>query len=118
MEVVEGEIVLRRPGVRILWGHAPGQEKVDEAPAMVKLLRLLDYQQKHGSLESLEHDVRLLAYQGHFPLSKDKPEQIVSLNESSLFPSSRNRSSIPNSSQSWRSCFNEAKPPAVSASSR
>ncbi len=73
MEFVEGEIVFLRPGVRIVWGHAPGQEKEGEAPAKVKLRRLLDYQNGHDGLESLEHDVRLIAYQGHFPLSSSAP---------------------------------------------
>lgn len=118
MEVIEGEILLRRPGVCILWGHAPGKEAEDEALAAVKLSRLLDYQRKHDGLESLEHDVRLLAYQGHFPLASDRPQQTVSLTESSLFPLSRKREPISNSSRSWRSCFNEAKPPSVSTSSR
>ena len=56
-----------------MWGHAPGQEGPGKAPAKVKLQRLLDYQAGHG-LDSLEHDVRLFAYQGHFPLSFDTPQ--------------------------------------------
>ncbi len=77
MEFVEGEIVFLRPDVRIVWGHAPGQEKDGEAPAKVKLRRLLDYQRGHDSLESLEHDVRLIAYQGHFPLSSPTPLNVL-----------------------------------------
>jgi hypothetical protein len=73
VELVQGEIVLRTPGVRIVWGHAPGQEQDGEAPAKVKLQRLLEYQTGHEGLECLEHDVRLLAYQGHFPLSPARP---------------------------------------------
>jgi hypothetical protein len=69
VEIVQGEVIFRKPGVRIVWGHAPGWEEKDEAPAELKLRRLLDYQAEHDGLESLEHDVRLLAYQGHFPLS-------------------------------------------------
>jgi hypothetical protein len=111
MEVVEGEIVFRKPGVRIVWGHAPGQEKADEAPAKVKLRRLLDYQREHDGLDSLEHDVRLLAYQGHFPLAPDAMKNTISLYEPSPTPSGSKREQISNSSRSWRSCFNDAKPP-------
>lgn len=68
IEFAQSEVVFRKPGVRIVWGHAPGREAPAEAPAEVKLRRLLDYQAEHNGLESLEHDVRLLAYQGHFPL--------------------------------------------------
>jgi hypothetical protein len=67
--LVEEDIILRAPGVRIVWGHAPGQEQEGEAAADVKLQRLLEYHSGHNGLDSLEHDVRLLAYQGHFPLS-------------------------------------------------
>jgi hypothetical protein len=74
IDIVQGEVVFRKPGVRIVWGHAPGREAPAEAPADVKLRRLLDYQAEHDGLESLEHDVRLLAYQGHFPLpAQSKP---------------------------------------------
>jgi hypothetical protein len=69
IEIVGEEIVFCKPGVRIVWGHAPGHEEAGEAPAKVKLRRLLDYQAGHDGLESLEHDVRLLAFQGHFPLA-------------------------------------------------
>lgn len=69
VEIVGEDIVFRKPGVRIVWGHAPGQEQAGEAPATVKLQRLLDYQTRHEGLEGLEHDVRLLTHQGHFPLS-------------------------------------------------
>jgi hypothetical protein len=69
LEIVQGEVVFRKPGVRVMWGHAPGHEVAEEAPAPLKLRRLLDYQARHGGLDSLEHDVRLLAHQGHFPLS-------------------------------------------------
>lgn len=71
LDIVQGQAVFRKPGVRVVWGHAPGQERAAEAPAKVKLQRLLDYQAGHNGLESLEHDVRLLAYQGHFPLPQD-----------------------------------------------
>jgi hypothetical protein len=74
IDLVQGEVVFRKPGVRIVWGHAPGREAMGEAPAEVKLRRLLDYQAEHNGLDSLEHDVRLLAYQGHFPLPvENKP---------------------------------------------
>jgi hypothetical protein len=71
IEIVGNEVVFCKPGVRVVWGHAPGQESAGEATAEVKLRRLLDYQAGHDGLESLEHDVRLLAYQGHFPLIPD-----------------------------------------------
>jgi hypothetical protein len=69
IEIIEADLIFRKPSVRIVWGHAPGQEETGEAPAAVKLRRLLDYQARHGSLENLEHDVRLLTHEGHFPLS-------------------------------------------------
>jgi hypothetical protein len=50
-------LILMAPGVRILWGRAPGAEKPGEAPAAVKLQRLLDYQAGHQGLAG-EHDVR------------------------------------------------------------
>ncbi len=118
IEVVEDEIVFHLPGTRIVWGHAPGHEKEDEAPAKIKLKRLLDYQVEHDGLESLEHDVRLLAYQGHFPLAPDKTPNAVSLNESSRSPSKSNRDQLSNTSRSWRSCFNDAISPSASESSR
>jgi hypothetical protein len=118
VEVIEGEVLLRRPGIRIVWGHAPGQEKEDEASAKVKLRRLLAYQAEHGSLESLEHDVRLLAYQGHFPLPLEERKNTVTLYEPRPFPSSPIRDQVSNSSRSWRSCFNDAKQPTANAPSR
>lgn len=71
IEVVRNEVVFCKPGVRVVWGHAPGHEEAGEAAAQVKLRRLLDYQARHDGLGSLEHDVRLVAYQGHFPLPPD-----------------------------------------------
>lgn len=68
VELAGGEVVFRKPGVRVVWGHPPGQEEAGEASASEKLRRLLEYQSRHDGLESLEHDVRLVAYQGHFPL--------------------------------------------------
>ncbi|MHB1424236.1 MAG: cell division protein FtsQ/DivIB [Gemmataceae bacterium] len=118
IEVNNGEIVFRRCGVRIVWGHAPGQEKENEAPAQVKLRRLLDYQKEHDGLDSLEHDVRFLAYQGHFPLTPGATQTTISLYERSQPPSRRNRYQVSNSSGNWQSCFNDAKPPSDSASSR
>lgn len=117
MEIIGGEIVFCRPGVRIVWGHAPGQEEEGEAPAKVKRQRLLDYLKAHDSLESLEHDVRLLAYQGHFPLFRDEPVRSASLYGSSQLPSSNNWDHVSNSSRRWRSCFSDAKAPSASASS-
>jgi hypothetical protein len=50
-------LILLAPAVRILWGRAPGAEKSGEAPAAVKLQRLLDYHARHQTLAG-EHDVR------------------------------------------------------------
>jgi hypothetical protein len=118
IEVIEGEIVFHLPGTRIVWGHAPGQENADEAPAKIKLKRLLDYQKEHDGLETLEHDVRLLAYQGHFPLTPDQAPNAVSLSEASQLPSRRTREQLSNSSRSWRSCFNDAGLPSADGPSR
>jgi len=118
VELVEGEIVFHHRGVRIVWGHAPGQEDDGEAPAEVKLQRLLDYQQHHHGLGSLEHDVRLLAYQGHFPLSSDNPNTTLSFYSSSHTPSRRSCDHVSKSARAWRSCFQDAKAPSASASSR
>jgi hypothetical protein len=118
IEVIEGEIIFVKPGVRIVWGHAPGQEKEDEAPAQVKLRRLLDYQKEHEGLDSLEHDVRLLAYQGHFPLPPDERQNAISLSASSRSSSSTNQASTSNASRSWRSCFNGVKPLSAPFSSQ
>lgn len=109
IEVVESEIIFHKPGLRVVWGHAPGQEKADEAPAKIKLRRLLDYQQEHDGLASLEHDVRLLAYQGHFPLPCNETRHAVFFNESRPSSSNSLRDQISNSSRSWRSCFNDVK---------
>jgi hypothetical protein len=64
-QFVDDELVLNRLGetsVRVVWGHAPDRETPGEAPAAVKLRRLLDYQAEHGSLfginEETEFDVR------------------------------------------------------------
>jgi hypothetical protein len=118
IEVIDGEVVFHLPGTRIVWGHAPGQEKEDEAPAKIKLKRLLDYQLEHDGFDSLEHDVRLLAYQGHFPLFSDKDQSAASLQESSHLSARKNRDQLSNTSRSWRSCFNDASAPSASASTR
>lgn len=118
IEIIEGEIVFLHRGVRVVWGHAPGQEEEGEAPARVKLQRLLNYQNEHEGLGGLEHDVRLLAYQGHFPLALDNPGTTVSFYESSQLPSRRNRDHVSNSARAWRSCFQDAKAPSASVSSR
>lgn len=99
VKVIEGEIVFAKPGVRVVWGHAPGQEKEGEASAQVKLRRLLDYQRDHESLDSLEHDVRLLAYQGHFPLPPDERRHTVSFYGSNPPPPSTNRNQSSKASQ-------------------
>jgi hypothetical protein len=53
----DANLILMAPGVRILWGRSPGTEEPEEAPAAVKLQRLLDYQAQHQGLTG-EHDVR------------------------------------------------------------
>jgi hypothetical protein len=69
VEVHRGGLVFRKASVCVVWGHAPGREEADEAPAAVKLRRLLDYHARHDGLGTLEHDVRLRAHDGHFPLA-------------------------------------------------
>lgn len=68
IDIIDNRLILRKADVRIVWGNAPGWEGPGEAPAAVKRQRLLDYQDAHEGLEGLEHDVRLLSHQGHFPL--------------------------------------------------
>jgi hypothetical protein len=68
IELVDGEQLLRTPEVCVVWGRAPGREVAGEAPAELKLQRLLDYHTRHAGLDGLEHDVRLLRHNGHFPL--------------------------------------------------
>jgi hypothetical protein len=62
IEITDGNIILSTPPqVRVLWGHAPGAEAIDEVPAAQKLERLLSYCQEHGQLSNppfSEHDVR------------------------------------------------------------
>lgn len=118
VRMVGGDLVFRRPGVRVVWGRAPGQEQAGEAPAEVKLHRLLDYRSGHDGLESLEHDVRLLAYEGRFPLPSETLAGEPSLHESSQLPSSKNCDQVSNSARSWRSCFSDVNAPSVKASSR
>jgi hypothetical protein len=71
-DVADGGLVLSRPpDVRVLWGHAPGAEAADEAPAAEKVQRLLDYCKEHGGLglpEAQEHDVRPKEQAVHRPL--------------------------------------------------
>jgi hypothetical protein len=68
VQVTEEGLVFSNAQVRIVWGQAPGREGPGEASAEVKLQRLLDYHVRHQGLQALEHDVRLLAHNGHFPL--------------------------------------------------
>jgi hypothetical protein len=60
-----GLVLSTTAGSRVLWGHAPGAETVDEAGAARKLERLLDYCRRHGDLDHpqapREHDVRSAA---------------------------------------------------------
>jgi hypothetical protein len=74
----EGTLVLSTEvGTRVLWGHAPGRELTDEAPAALKLERLLDYCASNKDLDHpagrYEHDVRPIATALHRPLSPDEP---------------------------------------------
>jgi hypothetical protein len=55
----EGEtLILSRPGLRILWGRAPGLEGPGEASAAVKLKRLREYSVQKLTLAGREYDVR------------------------------------------------------------
>jgi hypothetical protein len=69
--VAEGELALGGDAGGVHWGHAPGQETAGEAPAAVKLQRLLDYQTEHGSLFGITgetvFDVRPVAGAVHRP---------------------------------------------------
>jgi hypothetical protein len=67
LQIVDGDVLLSKPDVRVLWGRAPGHEGTREAPALVKVKRLLELKQSQR-LTGLEHDVRLRAHNGHFPL--------------------------------------------------
>ena len=71
-DVTDGGLVLSQPpNVRVLWGHAPGAEAADEAPAAEKVQRLLDYGKEHGGLDQpgpQEHDVRPKDDAAHRPL--------------------------------------------------
>jgi hypothetical protein len=78
LEAKEGEFVLYTPAPtdnRVLWGHAPGSESPEEAPAEEKVKRLLDYIEQHGDLgadkEPIEHDVRPRDQAIHRPLAQD-----------------------------------------------
>ncbi len=61
-ETADGSLVLSTvTGARVLWGHAPGAEDKNEAPAAAKVERLLLYCRAHGGLDKPkpeEHDVR------------------------------------------------------------
>ena len=58
----EGLVLITAGGSRVRWGHAPGLEPADEAPAARKLERLLAHCRRHGDLDhpygACEHDVR------------------------------------------------------------
>jgi hypothetical protein len=73
-DVIDGGLVLSQPpSVRVRWGHAPGAEAADEAPAAEKVRRLLDYGKEHGGLglpEPQEHDVRPKDQAVHRPAPK------------------------------------------------
>jgi hypothetical protein len=68
----DGLILTTTGGTRILWGHPPGDQQPDEAPAAEKVKRLLDYCEQHGGLgseqEPTEHDVRPRDQAIHRPL--------------------------------------------------
>lgn len=58
----DGLVLTTAGGSRVRWGHAPGAEPADEAPAAAKLERLLGYCRRHGDLDhpygACDHDVR------------------------------------------------------------
>jgi hypothetical protein len=51
-------LVLARPRLRVVWGRAPGDEAAGEAPASVKVQRLLAYFERQQTLAGYEHDLR------------------------------------------------------------
>jgi hypothetical protein len=63
-EVVESDLVIRRARLRIIWGRPPAREAAGEAPAAVKLARLLDLATGHG-LTGPEVDLRPSGGQPH-----------------------------------------------------
>jgi hypothetical protein len=73
LEFVGDELVLSKPGVRVLWGRAPGREQPGEAAAAVKVQHLLDYRAQHEGLEGQEHDVRPAEQPLHAPLAEGEP---------------------------------------------
>jgi hypothetical protein len=54
VEMDRGDVVLRTPGTKVIWGRAPGQERPEEARAERKLQRLLE----RPVLDGQEHDLR------------------------------------------------------------
>jgi len=74
-ELEGGNFVLSTPpGVKVLWGSAPGAEGAGEAKAEQKVQRLLEYHETHGRLgspdEPCEHDVRPSSQADHRALSR------------------------------------------------
>jgi hypothetical protein len=65
-----GTWVLTTRAARILWGHPPGQEPEEEAPAVIKIQRLLEYRDQHSRLDGQEHDVRPKDQSRHRPLTR------------------------------------------------
>jgi hypothetical protein len=57
VELDKGDIVLRTPGTKVLWGRPPGRERPEEARAERKLQRLLE----RPNLDGQEHDLRSAA---------------------------------------------------------
>ncbi|MFO0929522.1 MAG: hypothetical protein U0736_21260 [Gemmataceae bacterium] len=50
IDYASGEVTLRTPRVRLLWGRAPGKELADEAAAEVKRKRLLEAPPRDGEV--------------------------------------------------------------------
>jgi hypothetical protein len=57
IELDKGDIVLRTPATKVLWGRPPGRERPEEARAQRKLQRLLE----RPHLDGQEHDLRSAA---------------------------------------------------------
>jgi hypothetical protein len=70
----DGEtLTLARPGLRIVWGRAPGREAAGEAPAAAKVQRLLDAWNRRKTLAGREHDLRPAGGARDSPLPPARP---------------------------------------------
>jgi hypothetical protein len=65
-------LVLSRPSLRLLWGRPPGEEFPGEAPAGLKVGRLLESREGPGGLAG-DYDLRPAEGPRHFPLPRQGP---------------------------------------------